>query len=62
MAIYGDHIIKGDINDIYCDGTSDIPNLPAFAEEWKLKPGSSCLCVDESTVYQMKSDKSWKDI
>ena len=62
MAIYGNDIKKGKVNDIFCDSTSDVANLPAFAEEYDLKPGSSCLCVDESTVYQMKSDKSWKDI
>lgn len=62
MAIYGDNIIKGKVNDIFCDGTEDVTDLPEFAAEWDLKPGSSCLCVDESSVYQMKSDGSWKAI
>ena len=62
MAIYGDDIKTGKVNDIFCDAASDISDLPAFAEEHDLRPGSSCLCVDESVVYQMKSDNSWKAI
>ena len=62
MAIYGDDIKTGKVNDIFCDSASDVSDLPAFAETHKLQPGSSCLCVDESKVYQMKSDKSWKAI
>lgn len=62
MAIYGEDIKHGKVNDINCDGTADIANLPAFAEENDLKPGSTCMCVDEAAVYQMKSDKTWKKL
>lgn len=62
MAIYGEDIKRGKVNDINCDGSSDIQNLPTFAEEFDLKPGSTCMCVDESAVYQMKSDGSWKKL
>lgn len=62
MAIYGDNIITGKVNSINCDGTDDIANLPEFAAQYDLKPGSSCLCVDESAIYQMKSDGTWKKL
>ena len=42
-----------------CDSTSDLPNLPAFAEEHKLKMGSSCFCQSDNSVHFMNSDKTW---
>lgn len=62
MAIYGNEIKNGKVNDIFCDTASDVSDLPTFAEEHDLKPGSSCLCVGNSSVYQMCSDGTWKAI
>ena len=45
-----------------CDGTSDVSNLATFAEEHHLKVGSTFLNVDESAVYMMKSDGSFKKL
>lgn len=42
-----------------CDSTSDLANLPAFAEEHSLKVGSNCFCQSDYTVHFMNSDKSW---
>lgn len=60
MAIYGDNIISGRVNDVFCDAATDITDLPDFAEEWNLKPGSTCLCASNSSVYQLLSDGTWK--
>jgi len=60
--IYGDNIIKGRANNIQCDGLSDITDLPSFAETWKLKPMSTCLCAEDSSVYTMKSDGTWSKL
>lgn len=62
MAIFGNNIITGKKNDIFCDSASDVSNLPAFAEQHDLKPGSTCLCIDNSNVYAMKSNGTWKPI
>ena len=60
MSIYGNDIKNGRVNDINCDEVADVNDLPTFAEEHDLKPGSTCLCVGNSSVYQMKSDGTWK--
>lgn len=60
--IGGSNIVKGLVNEIYCDDATDIPNLPNFAEENDLKIGSTCLVVDTGQVLMMKSDYSWKEI
>lgn len=62
MAIYGDNIIKGRVNDIFCDTASDKTDLPTFAEEHDLKPGSTCLVKQTSDVLMMGSDGSWDAI
>lgn len=46
--------------ELQCDGTADVAKLPEYAEKYKLGLGSTCLCVDNATVYAMKSDKTWK--
>jgi len=46
--------------ELTCDGTADVAKLPEYAEKYKLGLGSTCLCVSNSTVYAMKSDKTWK--
>ena len=60
MAIFGGNIKTGTVADLSCDSASDVANLPTFADEWNLLPGSTCLCIDTSEVYAMKSDKTWK--
>ena len=63
MAIYGNDIKTGKVNeDIFCDASTDINDLPEFAELHDLKPGSQCLCAGNSTVYQMLSDGTWKKL
>lgn len=62
MAIWGNDIKTGKVNDIYCSTQSDVANLPTFATENDLKPGSTCLCIgtgQNSAVYAMKEDNSW---
>lgn len=61
MAIYaiGQNSMDG-VGDLACDLVSDIADLPAYADSNRLKPGSTCLCIDTSEVYAMKSDRTWK--
>lgn len=48
--------------ELRADSTSDVPNLPDFATEHDLKPGSSCLVISNSSLYMMKSDESWQQM
>ena len=61
MAIFamGQNEMDG-VGNLGCDSTADLENLPAFAESNRLKPGSTCMCIETSEVYAMKSDGSWK--
>lgn len=63
MAIFanGQNEMDG-VGSLACDSSADVANLPAYARSHNLKPGSSCLCIDNSTVYMMKSDGTWKSI
>lgn len=60
--IGGSNIVKGSINEIYCDDATDIQDLADFAEEWDLKIGSTCVVVDTGQVLMMKSDYSWNEL
>lgn len=53
-------IKKGSIADFFCDGASDVTDLPQFAEDNKLSMGSSCYCIDTGDLYILKSDGTWK--
>ena len=46
--------------ELTCDSTGDVAKLPEYAEKYKLGLGSTCLCISNSSVYAMKSDKTWK--
>lgn len=46
--------------ELTCDSTADVAELPDYAEKYKLGLGSTCLCISNSNVYAMKSDKTWK--
>lgn len=62
MAIWGNEIKKGKVNDIFCSTQADVTDLPAFATKHDLKPGSTCLCIgtgQNSTVYTMNDESSW---
>ena len=62
MAIWGNDIKKGKANDIFCSTQADKDGLPAFAAEYDLKPGSTCLCIGtgrNSVVYAMNDESSW---
>lgn len=63
MAIFplGKNEMDGVAN-LACDGTADVANLPAYAQANRLKPGSSCMCIDNGNAYMMKSDGTWKNI
>ena len=59
--IGGNNSVKsGTIADFFCDNASDVANLPQYAEDHKLSMGSSCYCIDTSTLYILKSDGTWK--
>ena len=47
---------------LYADSSSDVTDLPKFAEDNNLKAGSSCLVIETSEVYMMRSDGTWKAI
>lgn len=46
--------------ELRADSTSDVPNLPDFATEHDLKPGSSCLVIATGTLYMLDSTETWK--
>lgn len=59
--IGGNNSIKsGTVADFFCDDSSDVANLPQFAEENNLSMGSSCYCIGTGELYMMKSDGTWK--
>lgn len=41
------------------DAGSDASDLPSFATEYKLRPGSECLIVASSDFYKMNSNGDW---
>ena len=63
MAIFamGQNEMDG-VGNLGCDSTSDIANLPTYAESNRLKPGSTCLCKETSEIYMMGSDGAWDAI
>ena len=48
--------------EIFCDSASDVANLPQFAADHKLQPGTTCLVIDTSEVYALKTDGTWKKL
>ena len=60
--IGGFNIKRGAQAELYCDTTSDVNDLPQFAQDWDLQMGSSCLCIQDSSVYMLKSDGNWKKL
>jgi len=59
--IGGNNSIKtGSVADFFCDDTSDVADLPQFAQDNHLSMGSSCYCIGTGELYMMKSDGTWK--
>lgn len=59
--IGGNNSVKtGTVADFFCDDSSDVANLEQFARDNNLSMGSSCYCIDTSTLYMLKSDGTWK--
>ena len=50
------------IGNLACDSVADVSDLTDYAKSQKLRPGSSCMCIDTGTLYMMKSDYSWKEV
>lgn len=46
--------------ELRADSSTDVSDLPDFATEHNLKPGSECLIIQSAEVYMMKSDETWK--
>ena len=54
---------QGTQADLYADSQEDITNeLEAFGKRNHLKHGSTCMCIDTSAVYIMKTDETWKQV
>lgn len=52
---------QGTQANVYADEMSDVTSeLPQFATENHLKHGSSCVCIETSEVFIMKTDGTWK--
>ena len=50
----------GYLTEMTCDNVSDITNtLPDMVDRYSMALGSTCLCIEDSNVYIMKSDKSF---
>ena len=60
--IGGNNTVKtGTVADFFCDSVADVADLPQFAQDNNLSMGSSCYCIDNGTLYMMKSDGTWKE-
>lgn len=57
--IGGSNIKKGLRNDIFADYNDDIENLPGFSQEWNLRQGSICLCIETGKFYVLQTDGVW---
>ena len=51
---------SGSVADFFCDSSSDVANLPQYAQDHNLSMGSSCYCIDTGNLYILKSDGTWK--
>ena len=60
MIWYADDQHAGMQCELRADSSADVAKLPQFAQEQRLKPGSSGLIIDTSEVYMMRSDGQWK--
>ena len=50
----------GTVADFFCDDSSDVANLPQYAQEHNLSMGSTCYCIDTGELYMLKSTGEWK--
>lgn len=57
--IGGSNIKKGMRNDIFADYNNDLENLPQFAQEWDLRQGSICLCIETGKFHVLQTDGVW---
>lgn len=62
MIWFADNQHSGTQVELRADSDSDIANLPQFAIDHSLKPGSSCLVIGSSVVYMMDSTGDWKQL
>ena len=46
--------------ELRADSSSDVADLPDFATEYDLKPGSSCLVIGTGALYMLDSTGTWK--
>ena len=55
-----DNMLPNGVASLACDSSSDIPNLPTFAESIGAEMGSTCLNISDGSVRMMKSDGTWE--
>lgn len=61
MAIKAiDNMLPNGVASLACDTTADLADLPTFAQQIKCEMGSTCLCIQDSSVRMMKSDGTWE--
>lgn len=62
MAIwFQEGSMQGKQATIYADDATDVTNdLEKFGRDNHLKRGSTCICIDTSEVFLMKTDGTWK--
>ena len=46
------------VTEMICDTEADVANLPTS----NCEPGSTCLCIETSSVYILNSERVWKKI
>jgi len=52
-----DNDVTSYLKGFVCDNRSDIRTLPT-----KIPAGSSCICLEDSSVWMLGVDKEWKEL
>jgi hypothetical protein len=56
----GGKVNSGLYNEIVCQNRADISTLPTSYE--KISFGSQCLCLEDSSVWILDSENTWREI
>lgn len=51
---------RGYVIEFVADSPNDIKNLPTHMPQ--CAPGSTCLCISDSSVWMLGSDRIWHEI
>lgn len=52
-----DNDVAYNLVELVCDSLADIQALPTTCA-----PGSSCICLEDASVYMLSTEKQWKQL